>query len=162
MVEQGFDKGFGSMLSLKLFFREETHPGVPVISQLQPYAACAQNLFPANTTDYAWFKAVACMDDGQTSYNQCVREANLPPAQASAIDGCINNKAKSSALVKTMNTAAANNPGPAWPWVIVERTALPEPDMHNDNVKPFIKAVCNAYTGTKAPACGSLVNATNV
>lgn len=143
-------------MDMQVYFRQQTHPGVPVIKQLQPFTACAQHLFPSSNT-YNWFVAASCMDDGHTSYASCVSKANIPSKELTAITNCMNNATESGSLVKDMNTKAANNPGPAWPWVLVKGVTMPEPDMHGDDPTPMIDAICKDFSGAKKPAACSSV-----
>lgn len=158
----GISKGIGTIMDMQVYWRQQTHPGVPVIKQLQPFAACAQYLYP-NSDTYDWFVAASCMDSGQTSYSSCVSKANIPSKELTAITICMKNTTESGNLVKEMNAKAANNPGSRWPWVIVDGVTMPEPDEHGDDPTPMIDAICKDFSGTNKPAACSAVlfNTTN-
>lgn len=148
------------MLDLQLLFIAGSHPGVPVIKEMQPFVACAQYVPPV-PGNYAWFEATACMDDGSSSYDTCIKKVNMPSSQLSNITSCMQDTALSSKLVTAMNKKATDTlPGQAYPWVQVKGTSMPEPDMHGDDAGPTIEAICAAYTGTKAACCSGITEVT--
>jgi hypothetical protein len=149
------------MVEMTVLFKSGFHPGVIGLKELQPWTACAQDIYPANSTDYVWFFAVSCMDDYHSDYQSCLKQTAVPSDQIKAIEGCMNDTSRSSALVSTMNQAAMSGPGRAWPWVVVQGQSLPEPDMHHDDITPFVKAVCAAWTGKPAAVCSQFNNQTS-
>mmetsp|Transcript_10950 Transcript_10950/g.20821 ORF Transcript_10950/g.20821 Transcript_10950/m.20821 type:complete len:123 (+) Transcript_10950:269-637(+) len=117
---------------------------------------------PGSSDSLSWFVAASCMDSGKTSFKDCVNKAQIPSSSFKAISQCMQNSTQADDLVAKMNSQAANNPGPAWPWVVVDGVSLPEPDMHGDNPAPLIQKVCQSFTGSPPTCCSGVDNTTSL
>ena len=153
LVTEGLNKKLGPLMNLTVLYIDGHHPGIKADPKFSPFAACAQYVSTTDV-DYSWYSVLACANPGKT-ISECEKSTGFNSSHSTLINNCIANSTLSGKLVTQMHSKASSLASD-FPWAIVAGKTMPEPDTHDDKIKPFIDTVCeNAPKSAAAatPAC---------
>lgn len=149
LVKLGLKKGLGSIMNMQAFLTEGSHPGIASDPRLHPWVACGNNVSGAADPGYFWYQVAACANPGKTVAD-CVEAVGATAEQVKPIYDCMDGPAAAQ-LVAAMHQQATGFE--YFPWASVGEQVMKEPDLHGDNIRPLIAAVCKqaaASLGTAA------------
>eukprot|EP00933_Yihiella_yeosuensis_P073833 TRINITY_DN8259_c0_g2_i1.p1 TRINITY_DN8259_c0_g2~~TRINITY_DN8259_c0_g2_i1.p1 ORF type:complete len:208 (-),score=38.95 TRINITY_DN8259_c0_g2_i1:126-749(-) len=150
LVEKGLKKGLGEIMELHVYLKTGSHPGIQNDPMYHPWVACANNITGASDKQYYWFQVAACANPGKT-IDSCISDVGMPSALVAPVKACMSDTARSTALVE--ESAKIGNSYNDYPWPLVNGFAsLPEPDTHDDNIEPLIRAVCKDSQAKPLPS----------